>query len=267
MKKRHNLFILIFLALLPSISLKAYMSNSKMQSSAFNYKYTNGSFKSVDLIGLDKKALFNDYAGKLFRITNDSISNKMLSNIFGNIGINLLHIIPTNYANELSWITPPLNFGGEILIGNKLDKHFKIYSGLNYQYGKIFLQHIYYGDRTFFHEISIPVLGAFSFKPIGSEFSFKTGIYVGKYINITRQRKGGKITSDSNNWTSYPIKSNSQIFICDYYFGVQKKLSPFKNTFNIEVFFKYRLNNTWLNTYISNFSYGIKFTKLINIKL
>jgi len=74
------------------------------------------------------------------------------------LGINFAHFIPTNSAKELNWDTPLLNLGGEILISYKLSKRTSLISGFNYQSGKIALTHVYYGDRTIFHEISIPVL-------------------------------------------------------------------------------------------------------------
>lgn len=155
--------------------------------------------------------------------------------------------------------------GGEVLISHKFNKRLGLFSGVNYQYGKIALKNVYYGDRTKFHEISIPVLGDYyAFNLLETNLHFKTGLYFGKYVKIKRETKGGKFSHNTNKWNDYPINIDSRNLICDYYLGLRNKPISKKNQIIFELFIKYRLNNHWLNDNVSKLMYGIKIVKPLN---
>lgn len=178
------------------------------------------------------------------------------------LGVTFSHFIPTGKAKELYWKTSVVNLGGESLIRYRVNKNFGLSSGVNYQYGKISTgtSFDYYGDRTMFHEITFPVLADYPcFKISETKFFLTTGVYLGKYSKIKRQTKGNKLIPGEPQWHDYPnpIGSESQKFVCDYYFSLGNK-SAAKIPVYFELFFKYRINEHWLNENVSKFMYGIK---------
>lgn len=180
-------------------------------------------------------------------------------------GVVLLHFIPNDDATDLNWKTQILSPGGEVLIGYEFNNNLKLKTGLYYQYGNIALKDVYYGDRTMFHEISIPVICDFySFNLFKTTFNLSTGIYMGKYAKIRRETKGGKLSYNTDEWVDYPIKNESQDFISDYYFGFRNVPLNIKRPILFELFFKYRLNEHWLNKDVSKMMFGIKITKQLN---
>lgn len=185
--------------------------------------------------------------------------------VFVSAGVIFSHFIPTDAATDLDWKTQVLSPGGEILIGYEFNNNLRLITGLNYQYGKIALKNVYYEDQTKFHEISIPVICDFySFNLFKTTFNLSTGIYMGKYIKITRETKGGKLSNNTDEWVDYPIKNESQDFISDYYFGLRNMPLNTKRPILFELFFKYRLNEHWLNEDVSKIMYGIKIIKHLN---
>jgi hypothetical protein len=182
---------------------------------------------------------------------------------FVTAGVVLLHFIPTDDATDLNWKTQVISPGGEVLFGYEFNNKLKLKTGLYYQYGNIALKDVYYGDRTMFHEISIPVICDFySFNLFKTTFNLSTGIYMGKYVKIRRETKGGKLSYNNNEWVDYPIKNESQDFISDIYLSFV--CNPFRNSLplHLELFSKYRLTDQWLNDYVSRFYYGIKINYL-----
>jgi len=207
-------------------------------------------------------------ASNSVKINNDPIISLVDStnNISLSIGATFSHFIPTKEATDKYWDTPSINMGGEALISYNFTDNQSILTGLNYQYGKIALKDDYYGDRTIFHEITFPVLGDFSVFSISKTKLFlRTGIYLGKYSKVKRETKGGKISPDTNKWYNYPINNGSQNFICDYYLSLRNKPINTKVPIYFELFFKYRLNEHWLNDDISRFMYGIKIKYQLNL--
>ncbi len=206
-------------------------------------------------------------ASNSVRENNDSINPLIDStnNISFSIGATFSHFVPTKEATEKYWDTPPINMGGEALISYKFTDNQSILTGFNYQYGKIALKDDYYGDRTMFHEITFPVLIDVSVFSISKTKLFlRTGIYLGKYSKIKRETKGGKFSPDK--WYDYPINNDLNNFICDYYLGLRNKPINTKVPVYFELFFKYRINEHWLNEDISRFMYGIKIKYQLNLK-
>lgn len=184
---------------------------------------------------------------------------------FVTVGFVLSHFIPTDAATDLDWKTQELSPGGEVLLGYEFNNNLRLITGLTYQYGKIALKNVYYEDRTKFHEISIPVICDFySFNLFKTNFNLSTGIYMGKYIKITRETKGGKLSNNTDEWVDYPAKNESQDFISDYYFGLRNMPLNTKRPILFELFLKYRLNEHWLNEDLSKMMYGIKIIKHLN---
>jgi len=205
-------------------------------------------------------------ASNSVRMNNDSIISLVDStnDISISIGATFSHFIPTKEATDKYWDTPPLNIGGEALISYNFTDNQSILTGLNYQYGKIALKDYYYGDRTMFHEITFPVLGDFSVFSISKTKLFlRTGIYLGKYSKIKRETKGGKFSPYK--WYDYPINNDLKNFIGDYYLSLRNKPINTKVPIYFELFFKYRLNEHWLNDDISRFMYGIKIKYQLNL--
>ena len=186
-------------------------------------------------------------------------------NLSVSAGAVISHYFPTNTDTDLDWQTQIFSPGAEILIGYQLKNKVKIMTGLNYQYRTLALSNVYYEDKTKFHELSIPLICDFyDFILFKSTFYFTTGIYLGKYIDISRQTKGGKLSPDTNKWYDFPINDNSSDFICDYYFSLKYKPIIKNNSVFIETFFKYRLTEHWSNQNISKFMFGFKIVKNLN---
>lgn len=179
--------------------------------------------------------------------------------IFLSFGANFSHFIPSKNAKDLYWDTPHFCPGGEVLIHYSITNCIDFSTGFNYQCGKIASTNLYYGDRTIFQETTFPLLISFSFsnKKGLSKCFLKTGIYLGKYLPIKRETKGGKLSPDDTKWYDYPV-DNSSNFISDLYLGFS--YNPFKQELpiSLELFSKYRLNEHWLNEYLSRFNYGFK---------
>lgn len=181
-------------------------------------------------------------------------SNGVEKKLALSFGVNLVHFFPTEEAQAKDWKTSPLNLGGELLLKYRLNRKLSVLTGANYQHGKISLNHHYYGDRTNFHELTTPVL----IEVCKKQISIRSGVYLGKYLDIKRETKGGKNAVDTNKWYNFPVNTNSNDFICDFYLGLQHKAFNSRAPINLELFCKYKLRDSWLNKDISRFMCGLK---------
>lgn len=205
----------------------------------------------------------NNYANEIIQKENDfdsytdTIFEDSNKKAFLTAGTAFSHFIPTSEAEQLDMKTPFLSPGGELMIGYQFLNKVSLITGLYYQYGKIELDHSYYGDRIIFQEASAPILVRVPLlKNQGNKCILTTGLYLGEYFNIKRETKGGKLSSDTNEWVDHHVE-NSSGFISDVYLSFG---SNFFNQFpvNCELFAKYRLTEQWINNYVSKFYYGIK---------
>ncbi|QIA09456.1 hypothetical protein [Draconibacterium halophilum] len=200
-------------------------------------------------------------------ISNDSTNfaeKTTIKKISFLVGANFTKYLPTEDRKSLGDVTAPFNLGSEILLSYPITQDWNTYIGINYQYGKVTSTHPYYGRRTWFHELSFPILTDLpSFKLFKSRFLLRTGLYIGTNVKIKRESRGNKLTAD-NEWRDVPLNYKDDRFICDYYFGLQNQnlnaLSPFYFTF----FIKHQLNTNFLNKDdITKFKFGVQ----VKIKL
>lgn len=199
---------------------------------------------------------FTNYDYQTKTDTSSLVKDKRTSILFG---INFTHYTPTSQAKDKDWITAPFNLGAELLVAYYKRKNWSFYTGINYQYGKIAFDHHYYGDRTKFHEISVPFLTDLpSFKIFNADLMVRTGFYLGTYAKIKRETKGAKMGPDTNKWYDYPIDYKDDRFICDYYVGILSKKLSTDSKLDLELFLKHQLNKNYLSKDISRIIYGIK---------
>lgn len=184
--------------------------------------------------------------------------------VFVSAGIVMSHFIPTDDANDLNWKTQVLSPGGEFLIGYGFNK-LRLMTGLNYQYSKIALSHFYYGDRTFLHEISVPLLFGYTFfNKSKSQYILKAGVNLLKFSHVKRETKGGKLVSDTNKW--FELDNDNYLnFVSDLYLGLSYNPNIIEIPISFEIFSKYRTNDYWLNSYVKRFNYGIKVNYKLNL--
>jgi hypothetical protein len=178
--------------------------------------------------------------------------------VFVSVGVVMSHFIPTDDATGLNWKTQVLSPGGEVLMGYGFNNKLYLMTGLNYQLGKISLSHFYYGDRTFLHEISVPVLFGYTFFNNGrSKYSLKAGVNLLKFSHVKRETKGGKLVSDTDKWVELD-NDNYLNFASDLYLGLNYHPPIPRVPISFEIFSQYRMNDYWLNEYLSRFNFGIK---------
>lgn len=184
---------------------------------------------------------------------------------FVSAGVVMSHFIPTDAATDLDWKTQVLSPGGEVLIGYEFNSKLRLAAGFNYQSGKISSSHFYYGDQTFLHEISVPFLFGYTFfNKSKSEYILKAGVNLLKFSHVKRETKGGKLSSDTNKWVELD-NDNYLNYVSDLYLGLSYHPHIPRDPISFEIFSVYRLNDYWLNEYVSRFNYGIKVNYLIDL--
>ena len=199
-----------------------------------------------------------------FSQEENTIRDDSSKHFFVSSGVVISHFIPAEAATELDWKTQVLSPGGEALIGYRFNRLI-LMTGLNYQYSKISLSHFYYGDQTSLHEISVPFLFGYTFfNKSKSEYILKAGVNLLKFSHVKRETKGGKLSSDTNKW--FELDNDNYLnYISDLYLGLSYDPHIHRNPISFEIFSKYRLNEYWLNEYVSRFNYGIKINYLIDL--
>ncbi|MCF6333947.1 MAG: hypothetical protein L3J11_11750 [Draconibacterium sp.] len=186
----------------------------------------------------------------------NQIKKKTLS-----IGLVLSRFSPSMAGKESNLKTSLFNLGGESLINFKLHNNITISTGVHYQYGKI--EKTFIKERTIFGELSLPLIMKIPLSSsITNEFYLSTGVYIGQYIHVKMETKGGNLVSD-NKWHEFPIEYidgySSENLITDFYFGLgYSELANKNGLFHFNLFAKYRLNEHWLNQHVSKLIFGVK---------
>jgi len=174
------------------------------------------------------------------------------------LGVNLTHYSPTANKKSLTQVTAPFYPGGELLLSYQLKPNWKIYTGANYQFGKIAATHPQYGSRTWFHEVSFPIITDLpSFKLLKTKFLLTSGIYIGTYVKDGGQSRGGKLIP-GHEWRNRPVSYMDDPFICDYYLGIQNREFNALFPLNFTFFIKQQLNTNHINFYVTKFKFGIQ---------
>lgn len=198
-----------------------------------------------------------------YQITNDTSHvhlEKPIQKVSLLFGVNFTHYIPTEYRKDLGDVTAPFCIGGEVLLSYQIIQNWKTYIGANYQYGKITSSHHYYGRRTWFHEVTLPIITDLpSLKLFKTKFLLRTGLYLGTYVKIKHQSRGNKLIPEGDDeWQDVPIDYKDDRFICDYYFGIQNQDLNNLAPLSFILFIKQQLNTNYLKHDITKFKFGLQ---------
>lgn len=167
---------------------------------------------------------------------------------------NELHLGDVSYA---------INPGLEVLYGYKLRAAFSIKTGISYQYVDL-ISNIETSDRFRFGELSIPFL--LNVEDKTGRFSFSTGIYSGKFLNLSWNKEL------NNRWipvntTEREHYSDENFFMDAYWDFAYANSGMFnKNVVKIAPFLRFRIKENWMDYYRTSLFYGVKFCVVFKTK-
>lgn len=146
----------------------------------------------------------------------------------------------------------PLLFypGGELLVNFHPTSKGFFSTGLNYQIGSSKESN---WQRVIFGELSLPLIYT---RRINDRFHLSAGLFGGAYVHYKLQSTSG-LAFWYEGWRDV-VKGNDSDLFADAYFAFGKRINSRNNYFMFDVFARYRLNDTWINNYITRFMVGIK---------
>ena len=195
--------------------------------------------------------------------------NKNRDKVLLSLGVIIAHFNTANNRCTRNIIySTPFNLGAEALVNYKLYNNWLLLTGVNYQFGRLGYDGVP-SERLTFGELTVPVLTSIYF--FRNRINLTSGVYFGKYIHLIYETRAGKMSKYPERWgnvTKYSEGYSEDRYISDFYFSVgYNTIKKSRGFFQFNLFARYRLNEIWVNNYVSKFVFGAKINYLINLKL